>query len=68
MNTDKKAVRVATLSPEEIEKMLTAEFGNKIVPVNKSRLVQQHQRRQRYQAKNASIAENQKVEDPSPQE
>jgi len=49
MTVDKKAIKVLTLSPDEIEKLLATEFGDKITPVNKSRLAQQ-QKRQRYQA------------------
>lgn len=58
MTTDKKVLKVFTLSPEETEKLLEAKFGEKLAPVNKTRLAQQRQKRERYLLKTEEAAKN----------
>lgn len=47
---EKKEMKTYTLTPAEIEKLLTAEFGHKVEPVNQAKLAKLHQQRARYRA------------------
>lgn len=40
-----KEVKSYTLSPEEVEKILAAKYGDKLEPVDPVKLAKQHQRR-----------------------
>ena len=48
MSRQWKEVRSTKLSTEEIEKLLRADFGEKVQPVDQEKLARQHRQRARY--------------------
>lgn len=55
MGKDWKEATTSTLTPEEIEKLLASDFGDKIKPVDSRKLAQQRQ----HQAKSYDKKQNQ---------
>lgn len=48
MSRQWKEVKTQTLSPEEIERMLRSDFGDKVQPVDADKLAKQQRQRARY--------------------
>lgn len=52
MNKDWKEPKSYTLTPEEMEKLLTSDFGDKLRPVDNAKLLKQQQQRARHNNNN----------------
>jgi len=48
MSKEWNEVKTQTLTPEEIEKLLKADFGTKLQPVDSAKLAKQQKQRARY--------------------
>lgn len=50
LEMERKEMKTYTLTPEEVEKLLAAEFGGKVEPVNEAKLAKLRQQRAKYRA------------------
>jgi hypothetical protein len=51
MTTERKDLNSYTLTSEEIEKLLKAQFGDKIAPMNRAKLAKQNLQRMKNRAR-----------------
>jgi hypothetical protein len=51
MTTERKDLNSYTLTSEEIEKLLQAQFGDKIAPMNRAKLAKQNLQRMKNRAR-----------------